>query len=72
VRAEVKSRDADAGIMEYSITVDRATIPTPPAGCSAAAAISLRTRFSLNVGAEMLELDVTVPWRCLGTQLRTP
>jgi hypothetical protein len=72
VRAEVKSRDADSGIMEYLLTVDRATIPAPPAGCSAAAATSLRTRFSLKVGAETLELDLTVPWRCLGTQLRTP
>jgi alpha-tubulin suppressor-like RCC1 family protein len=73
VRAEVKSRDADSGIMEYLLTVDRATIPALPAGCSAAAATtSLRTRFSLKVGAETLELDLTVPWRCLGTQLRTP
>jgi hypothetical protein len=75
VRVEVKTRDPQAGLMEYSIAVDRATMPAAPALCSGGSpgTTSLRTRISLHSGSAPPEaLDLTIPWRCLGTSLRTP
>jgi len=74
VRAEMKSRDPDTGIVEFSIAVDRATMPAGPTLCSGGQTptTSLRTRFSLHADGATVDLDLTVPWRCLGTQLRTP
>jgi hypothetical protein len=74
VRAEMKIRDPDTGIVEFSIAIDRATMPAGPTLCSGGRTptTSLRTRFSLHAGGTSVDLDLTVPWRCLGTQLKTP
>src|SRR5262249_42897363 len=72
VWAEVKVRDAKTGLMEATIKVDRATIPGGPASC-ASGTTRLRTSFSLEAsGSAPVTLDVTLPWRCVGTELKTP
>jgi CARDB protein/beta-propeller repeat-containing protein len=75
VRAEMKVRDPKTGLVEFSVKVDRATVPVGPALCSGAspAATKLRTSLSLrdNSGASG-GLDLTLAWRCLGTELKTP
>jgi alpha-tubulin suppressor-like RCC1 family protein len=75
VRVEVKNRESGVDVLEYLVTVSRATAPVGPALCSggATATTSLRTRLRLDAGGdEAVDLDVTVPWRCLGRQLRSP
>ncbi len=74
VRIEVKSPDPKTGLVEFSIKVDRATIPVGSALCvGSPATTNLRTAFGLQVGAGApLVLDVTPRWRCLGTQSKTP
>jgi hypothetical protein len=67
--------DPKTGLVEFSIKVDRATLPVPPALCAGGppAAAALRTGFRLQVGSGApVLLDLVVPWRCLGTQLKTP
>jgi hypothetical protein len=75
VRAEVKSRDPETGHMEFSVTVDRATVPRGPAHCSTGdrSVASLLTRLSLQGGGGApVGMEITVPWRCAGTELKTP
>jgi alpha-tubulin suppressor-like RCC1 family protein len=74
VRAEVKSRDPETGIVEFAIAVDRATMPAGPRLCSGGQTPTtiLRTRFSLHADGATVDLDITILWRCLGTQLKTP
>jgi hypothetical protein len=78
VRAEVKTRDAKTGLMEFTMRVDRATIPATPANCAGGGPLAeLATSFALNLrGAPAAEPPVAVhvspDWRCLGSALRTP
>jgi hypothetical protein len=75
VRAELKTRDPASGVLEFSIKVDRATIPTGPALCGGSSPVTtqLRTAFTLHTGpGAPLAFDVVTPWRCRGTQLEAP
>ena len=75
VRVELTTRDPATGLVEFSIRVDRATIPAGPVLCAGNSppTSQLRTAFSVQTGVSApLALDLTLPWRCLGTQLRTP
>jgi hypothetical protein len=75
VRATVKSRDPETGLIEFSIKVDRASMPVRPALCAgdSPATTALRTSFGLHDGSgASLGVDLTLPWRCLGTELKTP
>jgi hypothetical protein len=74
VWAEIKTRDAATGLTEFYIKVDRATIPVGPALCSAGSspATQLRTSFSVQAGGTAAGVDLTLPWRCLGSELKTP
>lgn len=75
VWAEVKNRDPETGRIEFSIKVDRETIPVGPALCSTGSpsATELTTQFNLQVGTGApVGVEVVVPWQCLGTELRTP
>jgi hypothetical protein len=73
VWAEIKVRDASTGLMEFYIKVDRATI-LGPAACSATSSPStqLHTSFSLQAAGTLVAVDLTQPWRCLGSELKTP
>src|SRR5262249_25494396 len=72
VWAEIKTRDANTGLTEFYIKVDRATIAAPVA-CSAGSSptTQLRTTFSVQVTGVATGLDVTLPWRCLSGELQT-
>lgn len=73
--SEVKTRDASKGVMEFSIRVDRAALPTEPSSCAAsgAAAVQLATAFRLGSDAETLATVHSVQdWRCGDTSLKTP
>lgn len=75
VRAEVKTRDVSKGVMEFSISVDRAALPTEPSGCagSGPGPVSLATTFSLGSDAQTLATVHTAQdWRCGDTTLKTP
>ncbi|HEV8437728.1 MAG TPA: SBBP repeat-containing protein [Methylomirabilota bacterium] len=75
VWAEIKTRDARTGLTEFYIKVDRATIPVGPALCSGGSSptTQLRTRFSVQASnGAPVGVDLTLPWRCLGTELKTP
>ncbi|HEV8437730.1 MAG TPA: SBBP repeat-containing protein [Methylomirabilota bacterium] len=74
VWAEVKIRDPKTGLMEAYIKLDRATIPIGPASCAGSPATTrLRTSFSVQSnGGAPVGVDLTLPWRCLGTELKTP
>jgi hypothetical protein len=75
VWAEVKNRDPKTARIEFSIKVDRATMPIGPALCSAGSpsTTELTTQFNLQVGTGTpVGVEVIVPWQCLGTQMRTP
>jgi len=75
VRAEVKTRDVSKGVMEFSISVDRAALPTEPSGCagSGPGPASLATTFSLGSDAQTLATVHTAQdWRCGDTTLKTP
>jgi hypothetical protein len=74
VWAEIKTRDTQTGLTDFYIKVDRATIPVGPALCSAGStpATQLRTRFSVQTAGASAGVDLTLPWRCLGSELKTP
>jgi hypothetical protein len=74
VWAEIKTRDTRTGLTEFYIKVDRATIPVGPALCAGGSSptTQLRTRFSLQAGGASVGVEVTLPWRCLGSELKTP
>jgi hypothetical protein len=75
IRAEVKSRDAATGLMEFSIQVDRAALPTEPSSCAGdgPASARLATTFELGTGVQTLaSVHAVQDWRCGDTQLTTP
>jgi hypothetical protein len=72
VWAEIKARDVATGLTDFYIKVDRATILGPALCAGASPTSRLRTSFSLHAGGASVGLDVTLPWRCLGNELKTP
>ena len=74
VKVEVKTRDAETGLMEFSISVDRDSMPVGPARCAGSPSrTSLRTSFTLDDGSgQPLVVDATLPWRCRNSELRLP
>ena len=75
VRAEVKTRDASKGVMEFSIRVDRAALPTEPSGCAGTGPgfAQLATTFRLGTDAQTLAtVHVVQDWQCGDTTLTTP
>jgi hypothetical protein len=72
VWAEIKVRDASTGLMEFYIKVDRATILGPALCAGASPSTQLRTSFSLQAAGTSVAVDLTQPWRCLGSELKTP
>jgi hypothetical protein len=72
--APVKGLDAQSGLMEFSIDVERATI-LGPAGCAGGPppTAPLTTSFRLVGGSEApVWVHTTADWQCNGTQLKIP
>jgi hypothetical protein len=70
VSVEVKRRDLKTGLLEFSIKVDRDSMPVRPSGCSPASPsrTQLKTSFTLDDGVNPpVEVEATLPWQC-----RTP
>src|SRR5262249_21193150 len=61
-------------LLSRMLKLDRATIPAAPALCTGSPATTqLRTSFRVQAGSGAATgLDVTLPWRCLGSELDTP
>lgn len=74
VTVEVKTRDAKTRAMEFSITVDRDSMPVKPIDCEGTPLrTSLRTSFTIDDGTgQPLLIAATLPWQCKGTELRVP
>ena len=74
VKVEIKSRDVKTGLMEFSIAVDRDSMPVRPARCAGSPSrTELRTSFTLDDGSgQPLLVTATLPWQCRGTELRLP
>ena len=72
VNVEVRSRDAKSGLMEFSITVDRDSMPVRPSRC-VGSHTQLRTSFTLDDDSgQPLVVDATLPWQCRANELRFP
>lgn len=72
--APVRGRDAQSGLMEFSLAVKRATI-LGPAGCAGGPppTAPLTTSFRLLGGSDVpVWVHTTADWQCNGTQLKTP
>jgi hypothetical protein len=75
VRAEVKQRDPKKSELEVSLTVEFATIPRLPRGCSPekGSRVPLRTLLSLApANRESVEVASLLSWRCGKNDLKTP
>jgi hypothetical protein len=75
VRVGVRTVNATTGLMDFSIHVDRAAIPSGPAGCAdgAPAGAPLVTSFRIDGGAGTpVFVEAAPSWRCRGSQLGTP
>lgn len=71
ITVEVKHRDAGKP-MEFSITVDRATIAEPEQ-CASGPTADINTTFALQFGCgDPVLVDATLPWQCRKKELRTP
>ena len=75
VSVEVKRRDVKAGLLEFSIKVDRDSMPVRPIDCTAGSLsyTQLKTRFTLDDGVnQVIEVGATLPWQCKSSDLLTP
>ena len=75
VRIEIKQRDPKTRLVEFSLKVERATIPLAPAGCAPQGgnAVRLRTGFAVESGGRrVLDVSPELSWRCGRNELRTP
>lgn len=73
VRVEIRSRDPQSGQMEFSITVDRATIARPAQCAGGSTGLArLVTRFRLQAGFARVRVGGIMPWQCRDAELRTP
>lgn len=75
VRVEVKTRDVRTGLTEFSIRVDRATIPNAPETCvpGVASSAGLTTAFSVQRRTGLpVSVHFLAEWRCSRNALRTP
>jgi len=74
VKVEIKGRDVKTGLIEFSIAVDRDSMPVRPARCvGSPSRTELRTSFTLDDGSgRPLLVTATLPWQCRGTELRLP
>jgi len=72
---EVKRRDVKTGLLEFSIKVDRDSMPVRPAACSAGSpsVTQLKTSFTLDDGENpVVEVEATLPWQCKSGALLLP
>jgi hypothetical protein len=74
VTVEVKTRDTVTRAMEFSITVDRDSMPVRPSECGGTPSrTDLHTSFTIDDGRGFpLRVSATLPWQCRGTELRVP
>ena len=74
VTVELKNKDATTGLVEFSVTVDRDSMPARPARCAGSPShTELRTSFTLSDGlSPLLSVEATLPWQCRGNELRMP
>jgi hypothetical protein len=75
VEIEVKQRDPKKGEVEFSLKVDRATIPLAPKGCDPRGGNAVRLRTSIAIedsSRKALEVNPELSWRCGRNELRTP
>jgi hypothetical protein len=75
VEIEVKQRDPKKGEVEFSLKVDRATIPVAPKGCDPRGGNAVRLRTSIAIedsSRKALEVNPELSWRCGRNELRTP
>ncbi len=75
VEIEVKQRDPKKGEVEFSLKVDRATIPLAPKGCDPRGRNAVRLRTSIAIedsSRKVLEVNPELSWRCGRNELRTP
>jgi hypothetical protein len=75
VEIEVKQRDPKNGEVEFSLKVERATIPVPPTGCGPGGghAVPLTTSMAIEDGSPASrQVSAVLPWRCGRSELRTP
>jgi hypothetical protein len=71
VRAEFKR--TKKGVIEYSIEVHRATLPTPASCSGAPPAARLATRFTLaDRSGPPIDIRAIQDWECEGGRLHTP
>jgi hypothetical protein len=72
---KVKNRDPVAGLLEFFLRVDYATIPQAPLLCAeeSPSTTKLETSFTFEDGFNPPVLVATErTWRCLGNKLATP
>jgi hypothetical protein len=69
-RIELRRRNPSRAQYEFTLRVDRTTIPEVPRGCPAGA--TLGTSFTLMDGVKSVTVPTTRIWRCSRGQLRTP
>ena len=75
VSVEVKRRDVKTGLLEFSIKVDRDSMPVRPTGCTPASPsrTQLKTSFTLDDGVNpAVEVEATLPWQCRAGELLLP
>lgn len=75
VEIEVKQRDPKKAEVEFSLKVDRASIPLTPKGCDLQGgnAVPLGTRVAIEDSSrKSLEVTPELSWRCGRNALRTP
>jgi hypothetical protein len=75
VKVQVKRRDPASGLFEFSIKVDRDSMPVRPSRCTGASPsrTNLKTGFSLDDGVNpVVDVEATLAWQCRGDKLLLP
>jgi hypothetical protein len=75
VQVEIKQRDPKGGELEFSVTVDRASIPRAPRGCALGGGNSVQLSTGLVIDDSVrkaVEVNPDLPWRCGKSNLRSP